>query len=114
IDNNFEGNIAYADGTFPTAIVSIDLRSGLDFKGNHFEGTTVRNVEVTGKGFGQLPTNYAKIWLKSNTYSVVNPDAAPFFKECEVYDYDGFPYEIDGCNVICNSSIRKNFKYSQR
>ncbi|WP_104381341.1 glycosyl hydrolase family 28-related protein [Sphingobacterium sp. HMA12] len=110
-DNNFEGNIVYADGTVPSSIVTIELRSGLEIKGNHFEGTTVRNIEVFGKGYGQTHTNYPKVWLKSNTFSVVNPLAAPLIQRCDVWDYDGYPYELDGCNLIEDSSIRKNFLY---
>lgn len=125
LNNNMEGNIAYANGKKPQHIVDLEISNAtVNFEGNHFESIISDAVYVSSvfkdkKGkdlpiFGTTAMNNSnKIFIKGNNFDGIGKEYKPFtLKGLLVYNYDQVNLYLDACDLRINEANQSNIYLS--
>lgn len=124
--NNLEGLIAFADGTFPK--YGIDLEVGnclVNFEGNHSEGLLVQDVFFASSFFRKsngerhpFPENNQRggstfVKLSGNNFDGVSGSNPVVLEGVSIIDYDqNYIKKIHGCTIL-ETFNKKGFELSE-
>ena len=133
INNNMEGSISRADGTFAPYSVDIELdNSSIQFFGNHFEAASTNAVYISSlrkDRFGNYtPTNgttalsnFHKVELMGNNLDGLNtnPNTGTnnkyfVLEGVSIINKDNYPMHVHACEILQDFTFKNNIFLSDK